>query len=62
MDKIRKTFLAVLKSALLGEQADLGGDLLPEQWQELFAMAQIHHVLPLVLFGFPHCRESGSFA
>lgn len=48
MDKIRKTFLAVLKSALLGERADLGGDLLPEQWQELFAMAQIHHVLPLV--------------
>ena len=48
MDGMHETFLAVLKSALLGEKAYEESALKPEQWQELFALAQKHHVLPLI--------------
>lgn len=48
MNVIHKTFLEVLKSALLGKKADFERELQPEQWQELFSLAQIHHVLPMV--------------
>jgi len=47
MDITSKTFLTVLKSALLGESADCGRELLPQELQKLFEMAQIHQLLPM---------------
>ena len=47
MDVTRKIFLAVLKGALAGEKVDPGRKLSPEEWRQLFNLAQIHQVLPL---------------
>ena len=47
MEVTSKTFLAILKSSLLGQNAELSEDILPEEWQRLFSMASIHSVLPM---------------
>lgn len=47
MDVTSETFLSILKSALLGEKANLNKDIYPEDWQKLFSMASIHSVLPM---------------
>lgn len=47
MDVTTKTFLAVLKAALVGKQANLDREILPDEWEKLFRMAGIHNVLPL---------------
>ena len=47
MDITSKTFLTVLKAALLGKSADCGRELLPQELQKLFEMAQIHQLLPM---------------
>ena len=47
MDVTNEMFLAILKSALLGRNADLTEEILPEVWQKLFSMASIHSVLPM---------------
>lgn len=47
MDNTTKKFLAVLKAALMDEQADLDTGTSPEEWQRLLHMASIHNVLPL---------------
>ncbi len=47
MEVTSKTFLAILRSALLGQKADLPNDITLEDWQKLFSMAKIHSVLPM---------------
>lgn len=47
MDITIKTFLSILKAALVNEQADLDREMLPDEWQKLFRMASIHNVLPM---------------
>lgn len=47
MDVTSEMFLAILKSALLGQKADLDEEILLEDWQKLFSMAGIHSVLPM---------------
>lgn len=47
MDVTSETFLRILKSALLGEKANLNEEIRPEDWQKLFSMASIHSVLPM---------------
>lgn len=47
MDTISKTFMMILKSAVLGQKANLDKEILPEEWQKLFSMASIHSVLPM---------------
>ena len=47
MDVTSKTFLAILRSALLGQKADLPKEVTLEDWQKLFSMAKIHSVLPM---------------
>lgn len=46
MNRINETLLSVLRAALKGEQ--LAPELTDRQWQELFALAQTHKILPLV--------------
>lgn len=41
MDVTSETFLRILKSALLGEKANLNEEIHPEDWQKLFSMARI---------------------
>lgn len=47
MDVTNEKFLAILRSALLGQKADLPKDITLEDWQKLFSMAKIHSVLPM---------------
>lgn len=47
MDVTSETFLAILKSSLLGEKANLDREIAPEEWQKLFGIASIHSVLPM---------------
>ncbi len=47
MDTTMNMFLAILKSALVGGQAELDREILPGEWEKLFSMAGIHKVLPL---------------
>lgn len=47
MDVTTKTFLEILKAALVGKQADLDKEILPDEWEKSFRMAGIHNVLPL---------------
>lgn len=47
MDITSETFLAILKSSLLGEKASLDREIAPEEWQKLFGIAGIHSVLPM---------------
>lgn len=47
MDVTSETFLRILKSALLGERANLNEEIRPEDWQKLFSQASIHSVLPM---------------
>lgn len=47
MDVTSETFLKILKSALLGERANLNEEIRPEDWQKLFSQASIHSVLPM---------------
>ena len=47
MDETIKTFLAIVKAALAGEQPSLDREISPEQWHRLFRLADIHNVLPL---------------
>lgn len=47
MDITSETFLAILKSSLLGEKASLDREITPEEWQKLFGIASIHSVLPM---------------
>lgn len=47
MDATSKTFLAIIKSALTGEKADLDREILPDEWEKLFTMAGIQKVLPM---------------
>lgn len=48
MNETNVLFLAILKAALQGRQPELPSQIFPEQWQDLFRLAQIHKVLPLV--------------
>ena len=43
-----KWFLTILKAALAGQPLTEFGDITRQQWDELFQMAQVHKVLPLV--------------
>ena len=47
MEVTAKTFLEILKAALLGKPAAPEREIPPEEWQQLFRMAQIHQILPL---------------
>lgn len=47
MDVTNEMFLAILKSALIGQKANLPKDVTLEDWQKLFSMANIHSVLPM---------------
>jgi len=47
MEVTSERFLAILKSALLGQKANITEELLLEDWQKLFDMASIHNVLPM---------------
>lgn len=47
MDVTIKTFLWILKAALVNEQANPDREILPDEWQKLFGMAGIHNVLPM---------------
>ena len=48
MNETNVLFLAILKAALQGRQPELPSQISPEQWQDLFRLAQIHKVRPLV--------------
>lgn len=47
MDVTTKTFLEILKAALVNEQANPDREILPDEWEKLFHMAGIHNVLPM---------------
>lgn len=47
MDVTSENFLGILKSALLGEGANLNEEICSEDWQKLFSQASIHSVLPM---------------
>ena len=47
MEVTSETFLAILKSSLLGQKANLDKEIIPDDWQRLFSMASIHSVLPM---------------
>ncbi len=47
MDAVSKLFLNILKAALNNEPARPDSKISPEEWQLLFRMAEIHHILPL---------------
>lgn len=47
MDAMISKFLTILKASLEGKPAELTGETTVEEWEALFRMAGIHHVLPL---------------
>lgn len=47
METTIKNFLAIMKAALVNEQAALDREITPDEWQNLFRMASIHNVLPM---------------
>lgn len=54
-----KTFLNILKAALVKEQAVPEGEVTPEQWQQLLRMAGIHNVLPMFYeAAYPSLRQA----
>ena len=48
MHAVTESFLALLRSGLRGLPAEQGPELSAEQWRELFELARVHKVLPLV--------------
>lgn len=61
MNNTHLTFLFILKSSLLGERADLDNFISCAEWQQLFMMAEIHKVLPLVyeaVYDLPAWRKA----
>lgn len=48
MNVTSEQFLRVLKLALLGQKMELNEQMSPQQWRELFRVAGIHAVLPMV--------------
>jgi len=48
MHAVTESFLALLRSGLRGLPAEQGPELSTEQWRELFELARVHKVLPLV--------------
>ncbi len=48
MDTTIHTFLTILKAALTGDAPALDREIPAEEWEELFQMARIHKVLPLI--------------
>lgn len=57
MDVTSETFLAILKSALAGERAQLSREISDDEWQRLFSLAGIHRVLPM-FFEVVHASAS----
>ena len=47
MDTTMNMFLTIVKAALMGKQAEPDREILPDEWEKLFRMAEIHKVLPL---------------
>ena len=61
METTINTFLAILKAALVGKQADLDREILPDEWGKLFNMASIHNVLPMfyeAVYASPSLRQA----
>ena len=57
MHTINDTFLMILRSALLGQTSDV--EPAPEQWPELFRLADSHKLLPMIFEAvFPRLRAS----
>ena len=57
MHTINDLFLMILRAALLGQSAEV--DPAPEQWPELFRLADSHKVLPMIFEAvFPRLRQS----
>ena len=48
MDQIHEKFLILLRASLTGRCAGELADTTPEQWQKICALANAHHVLPMV--------------
>ena len=60
MDALMKDFLEILRAALRGVKAAPDREITPAQWQQLFRMAEIHHILPLfyeAVFDIPTVPE-----
>lgn len=62
MNSIHDKFLTLLRCALTGETASELAATTAEEWQQLFQMAGIHHVMPLIYeaaFRIPEVKSAG---
>ena len=63
MEKIRKYFLQALKAALKNEQVPWEEELESGEWEALFHLADMHHVLPMVyeaVYACPAAAKAGA--
>lgn len=54
METEARLFLQALQAALRGETVTWD-EIAPEQWQQIFRLAQIHHVLPMIFQAVRQC-------
>lgn len=57
---MNENFLAILKAALLGEPVSGMENIPPEEWEKIFALAEIHNVLPMIyetVYRLPAIKE-----
>lgn len=58
MNEIQEKFLEALKASLEGQSVSWEEPLKIKQWKELFQLAEMHHVLPLVYEAVAHSRAA----
>lgn len=60
LEQIQQLFLQAMNAAVKNEQVDWQEPLTGGQWQELFHMAQVHRVLPMVFQAVYACPAAAS--
>lgn len=60
MEVVNDMFLEALRASLKNEQVAWEREIAPGDWQALFRMAEIHHVLPLIYNAVYSCPSAAS--
>lgn len=60
MEVVNDMFLEALRASLKNEQVAWEREITPGDWQALFRMAEIHHVLPLIYNAVYSCPSAAS--
>ena len=60
MQHTQQLFLEALKAALKNEQVEWNNKLEAQEWMDLFRMAEVHQILPMIYEAVYRSRAGGS--